>query len=62
MTLKHKPFEKLYQDDKDKTLQKFLYHLHRAVELGHRFEKEYYKYEKPKNTDSVSGSNTASNS
>ena len=30
--LKDKPFKNLYKNDDDKLLQKFLYHLHRAIE------------------------------
>lgn len=47
--LKSRPFNKLrHPDTKEELLSRILYHQHRAIELLHRFEKEYHKpiYEK----------------
>ena len=49
MTLNNKPFKKLrHPDSKEELLSRWLYHSHRAIEIGHKFEKEYHKpiYEK----------------
>ena len=43
MKLTQKPFKKLFKDKEDKDFQRFLYHLHRAIEYAHRFEKNYYR-------------------
>ena len=41
--MNHKPFKDLYKDEKDKYIEKSLYHSHRLIENLNKLKREYEK-------------------
>ena len=41
--MNHKPFKDLYKDDKDRYIEKALYHAHRLIENLNKMKREYEK-------------------